>query len=77
MMNFEVVVKIYTEMESRDGKEAKQRTVKEKYLVRAYSVTEAEAIVNEYFKDSTFTFEVDSAKKSTIIDYIIPKENEG
>jgi len=76
-MNFEVVVKIHTETESRDGKEAKPRIVKEKYLVRAYSVTEAEAIVHEYFKDSTFTFEVDSAKKSAIIDYIIPKENEG
>jgi len=77
MMNFEVVVKIYTESSSRDGQEAKQKTVKERYLVKAYSVTEAEATVHEYFKDSTFTFEVDSAKKSAIIDYIIPKEIEG
>lgn len=75
-MNFEVVVKIYTETESHNGKESKAKTVKEKYLVRAYSVTEAEAIVNEYFKNSTFTFEVDSAKKSTILEYIIPKEDE-
>lgn len=76
MMNFEVVVKIYTETETRNGKEAKQKTVKEKYLVSAYSVTEAEAVVNDYFKDSSFTFEVDSAKKSNIIDYIVLKEDE-
>lgn len=75
MMNFEVDVKIYTETESRNGKEAKPKTVKEKYLVQAYSVTEAEAVMNEHFKNCTFTFEVVGAKKSNIIEYVPLKED--
>lgn len=74
MMNFEVDVKIHTETESRNGKDVKQKTVKEKYLVQAFSVTEAEAMMHEYFKNCTFAFEVVGAKKSNIVEYVPLKE---
>lgn len=40
----------------------------ENYLVKAESVTDAEAIVNEKFKSYPFTFEVKSVSQSRIID---------
>ena len=40
----------------------------EAYLVKAESVTDAEAIVHEKFKDYTFDFEVKSVSQSKIID---------
>jgi len=40
----------------------------ETYLVKALSVTEAEAIVNDKFKNSTFEFEVKSVSASRICD---------
>lgn len=40
----------------------------ETYLVKAESVTDAEAIVNDKFKDYTFEFEVKSVSQSRIID---------
>lgn len=40
----------------------------ESYLVKAESVTDAEAIVHEKFKDYTMDFEVKSVSQSRIID---------
>ena len=40
----------------------------ETYLVKALSVTEAEAIVHDKFKQSTFEFEVKSVSASRISD---------
>lgn len=40
----------------------------ETYLVNAESVTDAEAIVNDKFKDYKFDFEVKSVSQSRIID---------
>lgn len=40
----------------------------ETYLVKAESVTDAEAIVNDKFKDYNFEFEVKSVSQSRIID---------
>ena len=40
----------------------------ETYLVKAESVTDAEAIVNEKFKDYTQEFEVKSVSQSRIVD---------
>ena len=40
----------------------------ESYLVKAESVTDAESIVHEKFKDYTMDFEVKSVSQSRIID---------
>lgn len=67
MVNYIVNVKIFMD---GDEENQKARTIKENYLVPAMSITDAEAIVVEYFKDNTFTFNVEAVKKSNIVDYI-------
>lgn len=57
--------KVKLEFETDKG-QTKKKT--ETYLVSAESVTDAEAIVHEKFKDYSFDFEVKSISQSNIID---------
>lgn len=57
--------KVQMEFETDKG-HVKKKT--ETYLVKAESVTDAEAIVHEKFKSSTFEFEVKSVSQSRICD---------
>ena len=57
--------RVQMEFETDKG-HVKKKT--ENYLVRAESVTDAEAIVHEKFKNSTFEFEVKSVSQSRICD---------
>lgn len=59
--------RVQVEFENDKG-QSKKRT--EQYLVNADSVTEAEAIVNEEFRDYKGGFEVKSISESRIIDVL-------
>jgi hypothetical protein len=62
-MYYTATVKL--EFETDKG-QVKKKT--ESYLVKAESVTDAEAIVHEKFKDYTMDFEVKSVSQSRILD---------
>lgn len=51
-----------------DDAKGRPKKKTETYLVKAESVTDAEAIVNEKFKDYTQEFEVKSVSQSQIVD---------
>jgi hypothetical protein len=57
--------RVQMEFENDKGS-VKKKT--ETYLIKAESVTHAETIVHEKFKDYTFDFEVKSVTQSRIID---------
>jgi hypothetical protein len=57
--------RVQMEFETDKG-HVKKKT--ETYLVKAESVTDAEAIVHEKFKNSTFEFEVKAVSQSRICD---------
>lgn len=66
MTYFEAQVEIKSEQDN-----GKIKTIKERYLVDALSVTEAEAKVNGTFKESSnVEFEVKAVKQSSIVDVI-------
>lgn len=52
------------------AKNGKDRTKRETYLVDAMSVTEAEAKVHEFLKESQLDYTVAAAKQSRIIQVI-------
>lgn len=59
------IARVQLEFENDKGGTKKKS---ETYLVKAESVTDAEAIVNGKFKDYTFEFEVKSVSQSRIVD---------
>lgn len=74
MLYYQITVKIHTE-----GNEENERskTVTERYLIEANSTIEAERVIAEHFKNSTFVFSVHEIKKSNIIEVIkMKKEDE-
>ena len=73
MIYYQVLVKIHIE-----GNEENERskTVTERYLIEANSILEAEAIITEHFKNSTFVFSIHEIKKSNIIEVIKSNKEE-
>ncbi|MBC8147212.1 MAG: DUF4494 family protein [Bacteroidetes bacterium] len=65
MTYYEVRVKVEI-----DGVSGKTKNVNEIYLIKAVSVTDAEAIINEHFKDVRLTFEVVGVKLTSIIEVL-------
>ena len=53
-----------------DGPKGSAKWITENYLVNAVSITHAESLVNEDFKDSGLEFEVKSVAESRIIKII-------
>jgi len=53
-----------------DGPKGSVKWITENYLVNAVSITHAESLVNEDFKDSGLEFEVKSVAESRIIKII-------
>ena len=67
MKNFVVGVRIEVEPENDRGK---TKFVKEDYLINAETVTDAETKMHEYFRDSSFKFEVSKVVETRIVEYI-------
>ena len=63
-MFYEIKVKV----EVDDGNRTKNIT--EYYLAKSVSITDAETIINEHFKDVKLTFEVVSIKLTNIIEVL-------
>ena len=68
-MYFTVSVKV-----SFTDDKGKVKKATERYLVDAMSVTEAEARVTSFMKDTLGEFEISAASQSSILEVISPKE---
>lgn len=68
-MYFTVSVKV-----SFTDDKGKVKKATERYLVDAMSVTEAEARVTSFMKDTLGEFEISAASQSRILEVISPKE---
>ena len=67
-MYFEATVVFIEEIQMKNG--VKEKKVRRSYLVECDSVSDAEAKVNEWLKDSAFVFETILVKQSKIVDVI-------
>ena len=68
-MYYTVSVKV-----SHEDDKGKVKKSTERYLVDAMSVTEAEARVTSFMKDTLGEFEISAASQSRILEVISPKE---
>ncbi len=64
-MYFEVQVIFVEEIQTKNG--VREKKIRKNYLVQCDSVTVAEAKINEYLKDSHFSFETKVVKESKIV----------
>ena len=67
-MYFEATVVFIEEIQTKNG--VKEKKVRKTYLVECDSVSVAEAKVNEFLKDSPYSFEVKVVKESKIVEVI-------